>query len=83
MRTLNSQDLALLSDHVYGNKGILVFDDNQNRKTLNGITYEVIEQKENKENGYFGVVLKTVRMLKPICRWCATIVTANIRMRNC
>lgn len=64
MRKLNSQDFALLSDHVYGNKGKdgvvrLVYDNEANKEiTLNGIKYAVEKIKENPENGYFGAVYR-------------------------
>lgn len=49
MRALNSQDFALLSDHIYGKKDEngekkLVFDNEKNKEiTLNGIKYAVKE----------------------------------------
>ncbi|MDO4642168.1 MAG: DUF2974 domain-containing protein, partial [Neisseria sp.] len=56
MRELNKQDFALLSAHVYGDMdGKLVL--NKNREIdLNGITYRVVKQSENKVNGYFGAI---------------------------
>lgn len=61
MRTLNSQDFALLSDHIYGDKnGKLQFDKNkENEITLNGITYAIeTTPHENKTNGYFGAIYR-------------------------
>ena len=65
MRALNSQDFALLSDHVYGQKGkngiALVYDNNDDQKrevTLNGITYKVERIRENAQNGYFGAIYR-------------------------
>ncbi|WP_416192466.1 Mbeg1-like protein [Neisseria sp. CCUG12390] len=64
MRKLNSQDFALLSDHVYGKKGKdgkveLIFDNPSNREiTLNGIKYKIEEIKDNPQNGYFGAVYR-------------------------
>ena len=62
---LNSQDFALLSDHVYGRKGkngvTLIYDNNDDQKrevTLNGITYKVEYIKNNAQNGYFGAVYR-------------------------
>ena len=65
MRALNSQDFALLSDHVYGKKGkngiALVYDNNDDQKkevTLNGITYKVERIRGNTQNGYFGAIYR-------------------------
>ncbi len=61
MRATNSQDLALLSDHVYGDKksGKLITDTN-GQITLNGVTYKVEAQHKNESNGYFGAIYRRV-----------------------
>lgn len=56
MRALNSQDMASLADHVYGNKQGNLVVDSDNQITLNGITYKLLEQKSNESNGYFGAI---------------------------
>ena len=64
MRALNSQDFALLSDHIYGKKdenGVkrLVFDNEKNKEiTLNGIKYAVERISDNPKNGYFGAIYR-------------------------
>ncbi|UTG74673.1 DUF2974 domain-containing protein [Neisseria subflava] len=64
MRALNSQDFALLSDHIYGKKDEngekkLVFDNEKNKEiTLNGIKYAVERISDNPKNGYFGAIYR-------------------------
>lgn len=64
MRALNSQDFALLSDHIYGKKDEngekkLVFDNEKNKEiTLNGIKYTVEKISNNPQNGYFGAIYR-------------------------
>ena len=64
MRALNSQDFALLSDHIYGKKDKndevkLVFDNEKNKEiTLNGIKYAVERISDNPKNGYFGAIYR-------------------------
>ena len=64
MRALNSQDFALLSDHIYGKKDKndevkLVFDNEKNKEiTLNGIKYAVEKISDNPKNGYFGAIYR-------------------------
>ncbi len=61
MRVLNEQDYALLSDHVYGNEKTKRLElNNKGETTLNGITYEVIKQQSNPQNGYFGAIYRRV-----------------------
>ena len=64
MIALNSQDFALLSDHIYGKKDEngekkLVFDNEKNKEiTLNGIKYAVERISDNPKNGYFGAIYR-------------------------
>ena len=64
MRALNSQDFALLSDHIYGEKDKngekkLVFDNEKSKEiTLNGIKYTVEKISNNPQNGYFGAIYR-------------------------